>query len=82
MPKASKGVLITCDPSVKAMIIQIDEEKHEYIIEDLDEETLVIKETQLQSLKQRLKEKMDSVVMQMDESDSDSDTQQRKRKRK
>ena len=38
------------------MIIQIDEEKHEYIIEDLDEETLVIKETQLQSLKQRLKE--------------------------
>jgi len=38
------------------MILKIDEERHEYIIEDLDEETLVIKETQLQNLKIRLKE--------------------------
>ena len=52
----SSGVLIECDPSIKAIILKIDEERHDYIVEDLDDQTLVIKESQLQRLKARLEE--------------------------
>lgn len=49
------GLLIECDPSIKAMILKYDEERHDYIVEDLDDENhLVIKESQLQNLKVRL----------------------------
>jgi TFIIH basal transcription factor complex TTD-A subunit len=49
------GVLIECDPSVKAIILKYDEERHDYIVEDLDDDRhLVIKESQLQNLKIRL----------------------------
>jgi TFIIH basal transcription factor complex TTD-A subunit len=55
MPRAIKGVLIECDPSVKAIILKYDEESHDYIVEDLDDDRhLVIKESQLQNLKERL----------------------------
>lgn len=44
-----------CDPSVKAIILKYDEERHDYIVEDLDDDRhLVIKESQLQNLKDRL----------------------------
>jgi TFIIH basal transcription factor complex TTD-A subunit len=37
------------------MILKYDEERHDYIVEDLDDENhLVIKESQLQNLKVRL----------------------------
>jgi TFIIH basal transcription factor complex TTD-A subunit len=48
------GVLIECDPSIKAIILKIDSDAHDYIVEDLDDQTLVIKESQLQRLKARL----------------------------
>jgi len=49
------GLLIECDPSIKSMILKYDEERHDYIVEDLDDENhLVIKESQLQGLKARL----------------------------
>jgi TFIIH basal transcription factor complex TTD-A subunit len=49
------GVLVECDPSVKAIILKYDEERHDYIVEDLDDDRhLVIKESQLQNLKERL----------------------------
>ncbi|KAI4168590.1 MAG: hypothetical protein LQ346_009042, partial [Caloplaca aetnensis] len=51
-------VLIECDPSIKAIILKIDQEKHDYIVEDLDDQTLVIKEIQLP----RLKEKLDEIL--------------------
>ena len=50
------GVLVECDPSIKAIILKIDQESHDYIIEDLDDETLVIKESMLPRLKARLDE--------------------------
>ena len=50
------GVLVECDPSIKAIVLKIDQEKHDYIVEDLDDQTLVIKEAQLQRLKARLEE--------------------------
>ncbi|MCJ1282770.1 TFIIH complex subunit tfb5 [Xylographa opegraphella] len=58
MPKAIKGVLVECDPSIKAIILKIDQDKHDYIIEDLDDQTLVVKENQLSSLKARLEEEL------------------------
>ena len=45
-----------CDPSIKAIILKIDQDRHNYIVEDLDDQTLVIKEDQLSSLKARLEE--------------------------
>ena len=49
-------MLVECDPSIKAIILKIDQDKHDYIVEDLDDQTLVIKESQLQRLKGRLEE--------------------------
>ncbi|OJI87779.1 hypothetical protein ASPTUDRAFT_137030, partial [Aspergillus tubingensis CBS 134.48] len=66
------GVLIECDPSVKAIILKYDEERHDYIVEDLDDDRhLVIKESQLQNLKARLTKELDDKVMQPDESESE-----------
>jgi TFIIH basal transcription factor complex TTD-A subunit len=49
------GVLIECDPSVKAIILKHDEEHHDYVVEDLDDDRhLVIKGSQLQNLKEKL----------------------------
>ena len=50
------GVLVECDPSIKAIILKIDQDKHDYIVEDLDDQTLMIKESQLPRLKARLEE--------------------------
>ena len=50
------GVLVEVDPSIKAIILKIDSAAHDYIVEDLDDQTLVIKESQLQKLKARLEE--------------------------
>lgn len=44
------------DPSIKAIIVKIDSEKHDFIVEDLDDETVVVKESKLTELKERLKE--------------------------
>lgn len=43
-----------CDASIKAIIVKIDSEKHDFVIEDLDDETCVIKESKLAELKLRL----------------------------
>ncbi|KAL1999860.1 hypothetical protein VTN02DRAFT_3877 [Thermoascus thermophilus] len=72
MPRAVKGVLVECDPSVKAIILKYDEERHDYIVEDLDDDRhLVIKESQLQNLKARLGRELDEKVMQPEESESE-----------
>ncbi|KAJ5396426.1 hypothetical protein N7509_004539 [Penicillium cosmopolitanum] len=87
MPRAVRGLLIECDPSIKSMILKYDEERHDYIVEDLDDENhLVIKESQLQNLKVRLdqgedlaqptvvltpRQDLDEKIMQLDESESE-----------
>jgi TFIIH basal transcription factor complex TTD-A subunit len=50
------GVLIECDPSIKSIIVNIDSANHDYIIEDLDEERVVVKETMVAALKLKLEE--------------------------
>ncbi|CAL8584710.1 TFIIH complex subunit tfb5 [Xanthoria parietina] len=71
MPKAVKGVLVECDPSIKAIILKIDHDKHDYIVEDLDDQHLVIKESQLPRLKERLEEVLADTQQMPDESGSD-----------
>lgn len=48
------GVLVECDPSIKSIIMKIDSEDHAFVVEDLDDGTLVIKENMLSVLKMRL----------------------------
>lgn len=56
------GVLIECDPSIKSIIVQIDAEDHAYIVEELDDQTLVVKENMLTSLKLKLDEVGDFLI--------------------
>jgi Transcription factor TFIIH complex subunit Tfb5 len=51
---------VQCDPSIKSIIVKIDSEKNDFIVEELDDQTLVIKEGMLQILKMRLNE-VDSI---------------------
>ncbi len=48
------GVLVECDPSIKAIIVKIDSEDHAFIVEELDDQTLVVKENMLGALKRKL----------------------------
>lgn len=51
-----EGILVQCDESIKTIIVKIDSELNDFIIEDLDDETLVIKAEKLPELKRRLNE--------------------------
>ena len=49
------GTLVKCDASIKAMLVDIDSKNNnEFIIEELDEEHLLVKETKIAQLKARL----------------------------
>jgi TFIIH basal transcription factor complex TTD-A subunit len=49
------GSLVKCDASIKAMLVDIDSKNNnEYIIEELDEEHILVKETKVNELKARL----------------------------
>lgn len=49
------GTLVKCDASIKAMLVDIDSKNNnEYIIEELDEEHILVKETKINELKARL----------------------------
>ena len=50
------GVLVQCDPSIKSIIVKIDSEDHAFIVEELDDQTLVVKENMMSTLKMRLDE--------------------------
>lgn len=51
------GVLIKCDASIKAMLVDIDNNsRNEFIIEDLGEEHILVKEGKVEALKQRLRD--------------------------
>ncbi|TQN71779.1 General transcription and DNA repair factor IIH subunit TFB5 [Colletotrichum shisoi] len=56
MPRAIRGVLIECDPSIKSIIVNIDSNNHDYIIEDLDDQHVVVKENMVAALKKHLEE--------------------------
>jgi TFIIH basal transcription factor complex TTD-A subunit len=48
-------MLLEVDPAIKAIILEIDRNEHnEYVIEDLDETHLLVKENKMTQLKQKL----------------------------
>jgi len=64
------GVLVQCDPSIKSIIVKIDSEDHAFIVEELDDQTLVVKENMMSILKMRLDEILKE-TQNNDESSSD-----------
>jgi len=65
MPRVNKGVLVECDPSIKAILLKIDADGgHIFVIEDLDESHLVVKEAKLAELKMRLDDVLRKTSMQ------------------
>ncbi|KAF2485066.1 TFIIH subunit TTDA/Tfb5 [Neohortaea acidophila] len=73
MPRAIPGVLVECDASIKAIINRInDQHDHDFIIEDIDDEHVLIKSSKLDELKLLLKDALkDSVRENEDSSESD-----------
>lgn len=71
MPRAVRGVLVECDPSIKAIIEKIDAEKNDVIVENLDERHLVVKEEMLPTLKLKLEDHLRETQQQPDDSGSD-----------
>jgi len=71
MPRAIRGVLIECDPSIKSLIVKIDSERNDFIVEELDDQTLVIKEGMLQTLKMRLDDALKETQQPPDDSGSE-----------
>jgi len=55
MPKAVKGVLVRCDESIMAIILDINRRsKNLYVLETLDEETCLIQASKVDELKLQL----------------------------
>lgn len=52
---SSAGILVECDPSIKAIILKIQSESgNDLIVDDLDEQTLVVHPNKLPRLKELL----------------------------
>lgn len=51
---ASKGVLVKCDPSIKALIIQIDSVTPGTVLEELDDTHLLIQQDKVDTVKNEL----------------------------
>ncbi|KAL6022389.1 TFIIH complex subunit tfb5 [Candidozyma auris] len=54
MPTASKGVLVQCDPSIRALILQLDSKNRGIVLEELDNNHLMIKQDTVQYVKEEL----------------------------
>ncbi|EME46840.1 hypothetical protein DOTSEDRAFT_22862 [Dothistroma septosporum NZE10] len=69
MPRAIAGVLVKCDPSIKAIIHKInDQNNHDIIIEDIDDEHMLVKNNRHEGLKRMLKEALKDTVREAEES--------------
>lgn len=72
MPRATPGVLVQCDPSIKAILVKIDAEHgNDFIVEDIDDETVLIKSQKQDTLKQLLKSALKDTVREAEESGSE-----------
>ncbi|CCC68499.1 hypothetical protein NCAS_0B04150 [Naumovozyma castellii] len=54
MPRARRGVLVQCDPSIKALIVQIDAQRSDIILEELDDTHLLVDPSKVDFIKQEL----------------------------
>lgn len=51
---SNQGVLIECDPSIKALIVNIDSSQHNIILDELDDTHLMIHPSMVEVVKQKL----------------------------
>ncbi|KAK5120723.1 hypothetical protein LTR85_006081 [Meristemomyces frigidus] len=73
MPRAIAGVLVECDPSIKAILVKIDaEHHHDFIIQEIDDEHLLIQSDKHEALKQLLRDALKDTVREAEDS-SESD---------
>ncbi|RMY44266.1 hypothetical protein D0863_16240 [Hortaea werneckii] len=67
------GVLIECDPSIKAIIMKIDrEQQHRIVMEEIDDEHVLIQSDKHDELKELLKNALKDTVREAEDS-SESD---------
>ncbi|PNS19092.1 hypothetical protein CAC42_1828 [Sphaceloma murrayae] len=72
MPRATPGVLVQCDASIKAIIVKIDSENNnDFIVEDIDDETVLVKSGKHEELKHKLKLALQDTVREAEESESE-----------
>ncbi|KAL1900090.1 TFIIH complex subunit tfb5 [Ceratocystis pirilliformis] len=71
MPRAIRGVLVECDPSIKSIIVNIDSARHDFIIEDLDDNRVVIKENMVEVLKEKLEQRLKETQQAIEDSGSE-----------
>ncbi|CAI5757378.1 unnamed protein product [Candida verbasci] len=67
---ASKGVLVQCDPSIKALIIQIDSQSPGIILEELDDTHLLIQQDKVEIVKNELNKLLSKNIYDPFEDDS------------
>lgn len=57
MVKALKGVLLTCDPAVKQLILNLNEQAgpgSSFLVQDLDETHVLVKADQVERIREQL----------------------------
>ncbi|AMD22232.1 HGL108Cp [Eremothecium sinecaudum] len=54
MPRARKGALIQCDPSIRAIIVQIDSGTNDIIWEELDDTHILVDPAKVSYIKEKL----------------------------
>ncbi|ODQ52984.1 Tbf5-domain-containing protein [Saitoella complicata NRRL Y-17804] len=60
MVRATKGLLISCDPTVKTIILQMDEERgNKLIVHDLDDDHVMIDRDMLDEVRARVEKQME-----------------------
>jgi len=64
--------LVQCDPSIKAILVKIDSDNNnEFIIQDIDDETVLIKPGKEEILKIKLRDALKDTVREPEESESE-----------
>ena len=57
VPTYLLGVLVQCDPSIKAIVMRIDQQnQHSFVIEEIDDEHILVHAKKHDELKMRLKD--------------------------
>lgn len=54
MARVIKGMMIKCDPSIKSLVVKIDQDYRDIIIEELDDQHLLIDPSKLAFVKKEL----------------------------
>lgn len=69
MPRAMAGVLVQCDPSIKAIVMRIDQQnQHSFVIEEIDDEHILVHAKKHDELKMRLRDTLKDTVREPEES--------------